>query len=177
MGPARLGVEGIAGALALVSGADEVAAPEFTDVLPVELRGLVDKIASDPAGAEKIFAGFTADAMWSIVTGGSAEADLAVYHDPVFEAAYRRALGAGFAQGPAGYTRDTVLAMGWWQFNLAMINVPVDIWYGEQDRSHSPDNEATLAARIPGARSHVMPGIGGAVLWTHAEPILRSLLE
>jgi hypothetical protein len=59
-------VEGVTGALALVSGADEVAAPEFADVLPMELRGLVDKIASDPAGAEEIFAGFTADAMWSI---------------------------------------------------------------------------------------------------------------
>lgn len=59
-------VEGVTGALALVSGADEVAALEFADVLPMELRGLVDKIASDPAGAEEIFAGFTADAMWSI---------------------------------------------------------------------------------------------------------------
>lgn len=86
-------VEGVAGPLALVSGADEVAAPEFADVLPVELRGLVDKIASDPAGAEKSFAGFTADAMWSIVTGGSAEADLAVYHDPVFEVSAVRCCG------------------------------------------------------------------------------------
>jgi pimeloyl-ACP methyl ester carboxylesterase len=170
-------VEGVAGALALVSGADEVAAPEFADVLPVELRGLVDKIASDPAGAEEILAGFTADAMWSMVTNESAEADLAVYQDAVFESAYRQALDEGFAQGPAGYARDTVLAMGQWPFNLAMINVPVDIWYGEQDSGHSPDNGAMLAARIPGARRHVVPGIGGAVLWTHAKPILRSLLK
>lgn len=88
----------------------------------------------------------------------------------MFEAAYRRALGEGFAQGPAGYARDTVLAMGRWPFDLAMINVPVDIWYGEQDSSHSPDNGATLTARIPDVRRHVVPGIGGAVLWTHAEP-------
>jgi pimeloyl-ACP methyl ester carboxylesterase len=170
-------VDGIAGALALVSGADEIAAPEFTDILPVELRGLVDKITSDPAGAQEIFAGFTADAMWNMVTGNSAETDLAVYQDAVFEAAYRRALEEGFAQGPAGYARDTVLAMGRWPFNLAMINVPVDIWYGEHDSGHSPDNGAILAARIPGARRHLVPGIGGAVLWTHAQPILRSLLE
>ena len=170
-------VDGIAGALALVSGADEIAAPEFADILPVELRGLVDKITSDPAGAQEIFAGFTADAMWNMVTGNSAETDLAVYQDAVFEAAYRRALEEGFAQGPAGYARDTVLAMGRWPFNLAMINVPVDIWYGEHDSGHSPDNGAILAARIPGARRHLVPGIGGAVLWTHAQPILRSLLE
>ena len=64
-----------------------------------------------------------------------------------------------------------------WPFNLEMINVPVDIWYGEHDSSHSPDNGVMLTARIPGARRHIVPGIGGAVLWTHAEPILRSLLE
>jgi pimeloyl-ACP methyl ester carboxylesterase len=100
-----------------------------------------------------------------------------LHQDAVFEAAYGQALDEGFAQGPVGYARDTVLAMGRWPFNLAMINVPVDIWYGEQDNGCSPDNGAMLAARIPGARRHVAPGIGGAVVWTHAKPILRSLLD
>jgi pimeloyl-ACP methyl ester carboxylesterase len=170
-------VAGVAGAVALVSAVDEVAAPEFADVLPVELRGLVGKIACDPAGAQEIFTSFTADAMWTMVTDNSAQADLAVYQDAVFEAAYRQSLNEGFAQGSAGYARDTILVMGRWPFNLAMINMPVDIWYGEQDSSHSPDNGAMLTARIPGARRHIVPGIGGAVLWTHAQPILRSLLK
>ncbi|WSG05521.1 alpha/beta hydrolase [Micromonospora sp. NBC_01740] len=167
---------GVAGALAIVAGADEVAAPEFAEALPAELRRLVDTTAVDPAGAEQIFAGFDADAMWDMVTSGSPEADLAVYREPGFEAAYRRALHEGFAQGPAGYARDTVLAMGRWPFDLAEITVPVDVWYGEQDTSHLPDNGATLAARIPGAVRHLVPGTGRAVLWTRAEPILRCLL-
>jgi pimeloyl-ACP methyl ester carboxylesterase len=93
-------VEGIAGALALVSGADEVAAPGFADVLPVQLRDVVDKIAFDPIGAEEMFTGFTADAMWSMVTSGSTEADLAVYQDAVFKAAYRQALDEPIRSGP-----------------------------------------------------------------------------
>ncbi|WP_228011345.1 alpha/beta fold hydrolase [Nonomuraea phyllanthi] len=167
-------VEGVASALALVSAADEVAAPEFAGALPAELRGLVDTVARDPAGAEEIFAGFSAGAMRDMVMRGSPETDLAVYREPGFEVAYGRALDEGFAQGPAGYARDAVLAMGRWPFDLAKIAVPVDVWYGEQDTGHSPDNGATLAARIPGAVRHLVPGIGGAVLWTHAEPILRS---
>ncbi|WP_239655833.1 alpha/beta fold hydrolase [Streptomyces sp. M10] len=169
--------EGVASALAVVSGADEVARPEFASVLDVDLRGLVERTACDPAGAEEFFAGFTADAMWDMVMTGSPGCDLAVYQDPEFAAGYRRALGEGFTQGAAGYARDTVLAMGRWPFALDEIAVPADIWYGEQDTSHSPDNGVLLAARVPGARHHVVSGIGGALLWTHAEPILTRLLE
>lgn len=169
--------EGVVSALAVVSGADEVAAPEFASAPAADLRGLVERIADDPAGAEEFFAGFTAEAMWDMVVAGSPACDLAVYRDPGFAAAYRRALDEGFARGAAGYARDTVLAMGRWPFALDAIAVPVDIWYGEHDTGHSPDNGALLATRVPGARRHVVPGIGGALLWTHAGTILASLLE
>ncbi|MBL1099469.1 alpha/beta fold hydrolase [Streptomyces coffeae] len=170
-------VEGGASALAVVSGADEVAAPEFAAALPEEVRGLVERTAADPDGAEAFFAGFTAEAMRGMVLGGAPDCDLAVYQDPRFDAAYRRALDEGFAHDAAGYARDTVLAMGRWPFDLSRIEVPVEIWYGERDTSHSPDNGALLTSRIPGAHRRVVPGIGGALLWTHAEPILTALLE
>ncbi|MEU4835802.1 alpha/beta hydrolase [Streptosporangium sp. NPDC023615] len=170
-------VEGVVSALAVVSGADEIAAPERAGELPEQLRELVAMTVRDPDGAEKVFAGFGPDAMWDMVAAGSPASDLAVYTAPAFEAAYRRALDEGFGQGPAGYARDTVLAMGRWPFDLARITVPVDVWYGEQDTGHSPDRGVTLTARIPGAVRHLVPDIGGAVLWTHAEPILRALLR
>ncbi|MFB7531336.1 alpha/beta fold hydrolase [Streptomyces sp. NPDC056178] len=169
---------GVVGALAVVAGADEVAAPWFADALPDDLRGLVDLAVSDPAAAEKVFAGFTAQAMWDMVMSGSPECDLAVYRQPAFAAAYRRALDEAFAQGAAaGYARDTVLAMGRWDIELSDIAVPVDLWYGEKDTSHSPDRGAGLAARIPGAVRHMVRDAGGAVLWTHAEQVLSTLLK
>ncbi|WP_020665977.1 alpha/beta fold hydrolase [Amycolatopsis nigrescens] len=169
--------EGVCSALAVVSGSDEIAAPGFADALPAELRELVGRSVSDPAGAQAVFAGFDAEALWRLVIDGSGDADLAVYREPRFETAYRRAMAEAFAQGSDGYARDTVLAMGRWPFDPAEITVGVDLWYGEQDTGHSPDNGRTLTARIPGARRHLVPGIGGAVLWTHAEPILRTLLD
>lgn len=167
---------GISGALAIVAGADEVAAPWFADTLPDQLRGLVDLTASDPDEAERFFATLDADTMWQMVIDSSPESDLAVYRDATFERVYRRCMREAFAQGPAGYARDTTLAMGRWPFDLTTIDVPVDLWYGEQDTSHSPDLGSSLAARIPEARRHILPGIGGAVLWTHAETILGTLL-
>ncbi|MGW2176546.1 alpha/beta fold hydrolase [Streptomyces sp. NPDC001732] len=167
---------GAVGALAVVSGADEVAAPCFADALPDELRHLVDLAVSDPAAAERIFAGFTAQGMWDMVMSHSPECDLAVYRQPEFAAAYRRALDEAFAQGADGYARDTVLAMGHWGIGLSDIAVPVDLWYGEKDTGHSPDQGVRLASRIPGAVRHLVPGAGGSVLWTHAEQVLSTLL-
>ncbi|WP_017597303.1 alpha/beta fold hydrolase [Nocardiopsis lucentensis] len=170
-------IAGATGPAALVSAADEVAHPAFADVLPDDLRSLVERVAADPRGAEELFRGLGPEAMWSMVAGGAPESDLAVYRSPAFEAAYLAALGEGFARGGDGYARDTVLAMGRWPFDLAAVTAPVDLWYGAQDTVHSPDNGATLASRIPGAERHVVPGVGGAVLWTHAERILSVLLE
>lgn len=169
---------GVVSALALVSPADEVAAPEFASALPDDLRGVVGRVAEDPVGAEKVFAGFDADGMRRMVLAGSPACDLAVYEDPGFAAAYGRALDEAFSQGAAaGYARDTVLAMGRWPIDLGAITVPVEVWYGEEDASHSPDLGRRLVSRIPGARRTVVPGVGGALLWAAAEPILASLAE
>ncbi|MEV4393874.1 alpha/beta hydrolase [Nonomuraea sp. NPDC049607] len=167
----------VVGALALVSAADEVADPRFADALPDELRRLTELSTHDPQAAEQVFAGFTPQAMWDLVMGGSPACDLAVYQGPEFADGYREALGEAFAQGPAGYARDTVLAMGRWGIDLSSITVPVDVWYGEHDATHSPDQGEGLTARIRGAVRHVVPGVGGALLWTHPHRILRALLE
>ncbi|WP_171167420.1 alpha/beta fold hydrolase [Streptomyces sp. I05A-00742] len=168
---------GVTGALAVVAGADEVADPRFADVLPAELLRLVSLSGDDPEAAAGVFARLGPEAMWDMVMAGSPDCDLAVYQQEEFAAAYREALREGFAQGPEGYARDTVLAMGRWGIDLASITVPVDFWYGAEDTSHSPDLGQGLAARVPGAARHIVPGIGGAVLWTEAEPVLRTLLE
>ncbi|WP_215544334.1 alpha/beta fold hydrolase [Amycolatopsis sp. CA-230715] len=168
--------EGVISALALVSCADEVAAPEFADRIPAGLRDIVTKAREDPAGAEAMFAGFDAGTMWDMVIAGSPDVDLAVYRDPSFEATYRRALAEAFQQGAAGYARDTLLAMSRWPFRFDAITAPVDIWYGERDVSHSPDNGEWLTSRIGGAHRHLVPDAGGSLLWTHAEAILRRLL-
>jgi pimeloyl-ACP methyl ester carboxylesterase len=116
--------------------------------------------------------------LWSLIMATSSELDLGVYTEPAFESAFRRAVAEGFAQGAAGYAHDFVLAMGRWPFDLADIRVPVDLWYGEHDRStvHSPDHGATLARRLPTARRHLLAEAGGSLLWTHAEEILASLV-
>jgi pimeloyl-ACP methyl ester carboxylesterase len=164
--------------VAIVAGTDELAYPALRGVLHPEVAKLVELSIAEPARAEAFFAGMSAQRMWDMVIGMSSEADRAVFSEPLFAAAYRRALDEAFAQGPAGYARDTVLAMARWPFELGSIRVPVDLWYGRLDTSpvHSPDYGETLARRIPSARHQVLPQVGSAVLWSHSEDILASLL-
>lgn len=163
--------------VAIVSGSDELA--RSRDALVPDVRNLVELAASDPERAEALFRTMTAEAMHGMVVAMSSEVDRVVYGQAAFDAAYKKALDEGFAQGADGYARDTLLAMSRWPFDVARISVPVELWYGREDTSpvHSPDLGASLAERIPGARRTVHEGVGGAILWTHAREILASLLS
>ncbi|WLQ35046.1 alpha/beta hydrolase [Streptomyces castrisilvae] len=173
-----LAANGLVNAVAVVSGCDELAHPRFAHSLDPQVRGMVDAVAADPGAAEESFAGFGgADALWDLIITTSCEADRAVYTDPVFQHAFRRAMDEAFSQGPAGYARDTVLAMSPWPFDPTTIAVPVDLWYGQQDTSpvHSPDLGESLTRMIPTATRHLLPTAAGSLLWTHAEDVLRTL--
>ncbi|MFF9868138.1 alpha/beta fold hydrolase [Streptomyces sp. NPDC013953] len=174
-----LAAGGVVNAVAVVSGSDELAHPRFTHSLTPQVRDMVDAVAAGPDAAEASFADFgSADALWDLIVKASPEADLAVYTDPVFEPSFRRAMDEAFSQGPAGYARDTVLAMDRWPFDPSDIAVPVDLWYGQQDTSpvHSPDLGESLARMIPTATRHLFPDAAGSLLWTHSEAVLRTLL-
>ena len=169
---------GLPKAVAVVSGQDDLRHPDLAGLLHPDVAGMLRAIAQDPAGFEASFAGMAnADLLWKLITGTSSAIDLALYTTPVFQAACQRALREGFSQGPQGYAHDLILAMGHWPFDVARIQVPVELWYGGQDAStvHSPDHGAVLARRIPTARRHLLPEAGGSLLWTHAEDILASL--
>jgi pimeloyl-ACP methyl ester carboxylesterase len=170
---------GVASSVAVVAGTDELAHPAFADTLAPELRHLIDTARSEPEAAEREFARMDAGTLCTMVIDMSAEADRVIYAEPEFARAYRDALDEGFRHGSGGYARDTVLAMAPWPFDVADIAVPVDLWYGGQDTSpvHSPDFGATLAQRVPGARRHLERDAGGAILWTHAAPILRAIVS
>ena len=171
---------GLASALALVAATDELAHPSMRPRLHADVAGLVAAIAADRAGFEAAFASrVDADGMWQLVRAMSAPEDRAIYDEPAFAAAYRAALEEGFAQGPAGYVRDLVLASSPWPVAPEAIDVRADLWYGARDTSpvHSPDHGATLARRFPRARLHQLAGEGAALLWTRADDILAALLS
>ncbi|WP_188523270.1 alpha/beta fold hydrolase [Isoptericola cucumis] len=166
-------VQGWARSCVLVSPMDEVAHPAVRGQLPPEALDLPDLVRDDPDRARDVLAGFTAEAMEQMVVGGSSEEDREVYTEPEFLAVYRTALEEGFAGSGVGYVQDTMMAMSPWGLGLEAIAEPVHVFYGEGDRTHSPDHGETLASRIPGARRVIVRGAGGALLWTHSRMVLE----
>lgn len=176
------GVFGLAAALAgwvshlvLVSPADELAHPDIRAMLPAAATQLADLARDDPDEATRLLAAFTPSAMEAMVLEGAHERDRAFYASDEFRPRYRRALAEGFAQGGAGYVRDTLLAMRPWELPLEQVAVPVAVLFGAEDRGHSPDLGLTLSRRIPGARRSVLPDVGGALLWTRPDAVLAPL--
>lgn len=172
----RIAADGWATSLTLVSPADEIAHPAVHDSVPADAAALADLVRDDPDAAHRLLRGFDPDRMEQLVLDGADERDRAVYGAPAFRARYRAALAEGFAREGAGYVQDTLLALAAWPVDLAAIRCPVTVLIGAEDRVHSPDLGATLAARVPTAARRVLPGEGGSLLWTRPDLVLAAAL-
>jgi pimeloyl-ACP methyl ester carboxylesterase len=171
---------GLVRAVAIVSGQDELTHPRMTPLLHPDVAGMVRAVREDPAGFERSFSQMaTPEGLWQLILGMGSQRDQAIYASETFAEAFRRALQEGLAQGPQGYARDLVNALGPWPLALEQITVPVDLWYGALDSTvhsvRSPDFGATLAERLPHASHTVDPQEGGSILWTRARDILTRL--
>lgn len=165
---------GTASRLVLVSPSDEVAFPEVHAQLPDDVRSFVSAVgeATDP---EALFTSFTPASFFEMVMSHPSPTDAAVYEDADFRERFRRAVEEAFAGGPAGYARDTALAMSPWGLDLAAVRVPVHILFGAEDESHSPDRGEALAARFGRAVRSVVPGAGGSLLWADPRRVLQAV--
>jgi pimeloyl-ACP methyl ester carboxylesterase len=173
-----LAAQDLVKAIAIVSGQDELTHPSLLPLLHPDVEGMITAIQQDPVGFEQHFSQIaSADGLWQLIIGMSAERDRILYESDTFCQAFKRALQAGFSQGSQGYARDLVNALNSWSIKLEEITIPVDLWYGGLDTStvHSPDFGATLALRLPNASRIFEPEEGGSILWTKSWHILSKL--
>jgi len=77
-----------------------------------------------------------------------------------------------------GVHDDAVIYTRPWGFPLSQVRTRVDIWHGAKDSNFPPELARKLAAHIPGARLHIVPGEGHYSLpVNHADTILESLMH
>jgi pimeloyl-ACP methyl ester carboxylesterase len=81
-----------------------------------------------------------------------------------FAAFMTEATKAAFTTGIAGWRDDDLAFTVGWGFELAAIAVPVAVWQGDADAMVPFAHGAWLAANIPGATCHLLPGQGHLTL-------------
>jgi pimeloyl-ACP methyl ester carboxylesterase len=129
-----------------------------------------------------IFAKFTHDvrrdptAVFAMMKGlGPADQDILARED--FRQAFAANVAEAFRQGSRGLAHDYMLEARPWAVPLGQIQVPVEIWHGQDDRLVSPQQSRILAAALPGATTHLVAGQGHLLLaGGHAKAALQSAL-
>ena len=117
------------------------------------------------------------DALFSTIMRSVGAADKEVLAVQGFREALDRDMGEAFRQGGRGPAHDLALEARPWGVPLERIEVPIEIWHGEDDRVVSPEQSRILARTLPHVTGHLVPGEGHFSLFAkHAEEVMRSLL-
>ncbi|MBN1208058.1 MAG: alpha/beta hydrolase [Myxococcaceae bacterium] len=101
--------------------------------------------------------------------------DRAALADPALAAQVQGWRLEATRQGVSGMRREAHILVSPWGFRLEDIRPEVRLWYWEGDSIVPPQMGRYLAARIPRAVPHFLPGGGHFSLFTQWKDILKSL--
>jgi len=154
---AGMGAENVAEFAAAAAGAGPLTA--YLEPAAAELRGLTGAQVAAGLGS------LASPADKAAVTGEFAD---------YLAASFRAAVSAGMA----GWRDDDLAFTADWGFTVAEAGrgAPVAVWQGDQDLMVPWAHGQWLAAHIPGARAHLLPGEGHLTLVNAFGAILLDLL-
>jgi pimeloyl-ACP methyl ester carboxylesterase len=131
---------------------------------PAELDAFLAEAAGPMAG---VSAADVVEAFGDLLSDVDREALVGGLADYLAESC-RHALSAG----TRGWHADDLAFMGDWGFPLDAIRVPASLWQGDQDRMVPFDHGRWLAAHVPGAEVHLVPGEGHISLINRVDEII-----
>jgi pimeloyl-ACP methyl ester carboxylesterase len=150
--------------------------PENVDEFGAALAGtdaLTRFLEAEAAPLGKVTADDVAAALGGLVSAADKAALTGDY-----AASVAASLRAALANGIAGWRDDDLAFTADWGFPLDPMPTPVAIWQGDQDRMVPYAHGQWLAAHVPSARAHLMPGEGHLTLTVTAiGQILDDLLN
>ena len=95
-----------------------------------------------------------------VFKNGLGPADAQTFQDPDFRAQLRTLICEAFREGAKGPAQDAMLAYQDWGFDLRDIQMPVHLWFGDQDGFVPLELANRLIQSIPQTHVHWMDGAG-----------------
>ena len=118
----------------------------------------------------------TGDQIVEAMGGLLSEPDLAALKGPLAD--YIAALAREAVRvGAEGWVEDDLAFCEPWAFDLASITVPVAVWQGGEDLMVPLGHGQWLAAHVPGARPHLLQGVGHVSLVARLNEVLEDLVH
>ena len=118
----------------------------------------------------------TGEQIVAALGGLLSEPDLAALKGPLAD--YMAALAReAVREGVEGWVEDDLAFCETWAFDLASITVPVAVWQGREDLMVPSSHGEWLAAHVPGARPHLLHGVGHVSLVAGLDEVLDDLVQ
>jgi pimeloyl-ACP methyl ester carboxylesterase len=108
-------------------------------------------------------------------SGQMPKSDIEIMSRPSVRSAYVDTYRRAPSTSALAAAQDFALFASDWGFRLDDINVPVNVWHGDDDRNVPISHGRLQAERIPGARLHECPGEGHLLVIDRLEEILRTV--
>ncbi len=112
---------------------------------------------------------------YRMMVAGLCESDLQRVMEPSVWAQRILDVREAMQQGPRGFAWEIHTLLSPWGFALRDIQVPVELWHGEDDRSTPISMGRHLAAAIPHCNARFLPGEGHFLCYDHFEEILNVM--
>ena len=117
------------------------------------------------------------DALFTTIERRVGATDREVLALPGFREALDRDTSEAFRQGGRGPAHDLTLEARPWGVPLGWIEVPIEIWHGEDDRVVSPEQSRILARNLPRFTEHLVAGEGHfSLVARNARAIMQSVV-
>ncbi len=166
--------------VAILDSPGPVAESEAAAVLPVGLRLAVKLI---PLRGVSRLIGYTQarairkdpDAFMDSLGERWGEVDLEVFRRPSVREMFREDFTEAVRPGSKGLTRDLRIGLRDWGFELAQIEMHVDVWHGEQDGSAPVELARYVVAELPDATGHYRADAGHLLIFDYWDEILSTL--
>jgi pimeloyl-ACP methyl ester carboxylesterase len=97
-------------------------------------------------------------------------------NDPTIRMMLIEDIGEAFSNNSTPFADDIILVARQWGFRLRDIHVPVDVWHGEQDVFAPMQMGCDIVDAVFGSRVHLFPDDGYAIIFTHWQTILSTLV-